>query len=168
VSSDNAVGILGVGTNTAGPNATSPTTALPGNLGNGLLIDEPAKELVFGSNPYSPVATLNDGTTTSELTYTVSNANGSVTTPTPGPSTIVDSGGVYGTILQSALPGNTSSIPDGTTIYVDANGIPVYHYTVDSTNAPTVISSGSQNTGSIPFSQVPIYLDYTNQYLSFD
>ncbi len=50
-SSDGAVGILGVGTSTAGPNTTSPTTALQGNLGQGVLINEPAKELVFGPNP---------------------------------------------------------------------------------------------------------------------
>jgi hypothetical protein len=165
-SSDGAVGILGVGTGTAGPNAVSPTTALPGNLGQGLLIDEPAKQLVFGPNPGTPLATLSGGTTNSQLTYTVTNSNGS--TPTTGPSTIVDSGGVYGTILQSLLPGGTSSVPDGTQIAVSYNGTPLYSYTVDSTNAPTVISSGSQNTGYIPFSQGAIYVDYANNSLVFD
>ena len=60
-SSDGAVGILGVGANTAGPNTTSPLTALPGDLGQGVLIDEPAKELVFGPNPYTPIATVPGG-----------------------------------------------------------------------------------------------------------
>ena len=156
---------MGVGNNTAGPNTTSPTTALQGNLGQGLLIDEPANKLVFGPNPYTPLATVNDGTTTNGLTYTVTNPNGSHSS---GPNTIVDSGGVYGTILQSALPGGTSSVPVGSTITVDANGTQVYTYTVDSTNAPSVISSGSQNTGFEPYSQMPIYLDYTNGSLSFD
>ena len=165
-SSDGAVGILGVGAVTAGPNTTSPTTALQGNLGQGVLINEPQKELVFGPNTGTAVASVTGGNTTSDLTYTVNNSNGTVTSP--GNSTIIDSGGVYGTILQSAVPGGTSSVPDGTTITVDANGHQVYEYTVDSTNAPTVISSGSQNTGSVPFSQVPIYIDYTDNEVVFD
>ena len=83
-------------------------------------------------------------------------------------NTIIDSGGVYGTIVQSALPGGTSSVPVGSKIDVDVNGTPVYSYIVDSTNAPAVISSSSQNTGFEPFSQMPIYIDYTNGSLSFD
>jgi PE family len=165
-SSDGAVGILGVGNNTVGPAATSPITALQGNLGQGVLINEPAKELVFGNNTGIPVATVSGGTTTTGLTYTVSNSTGT-TGPIGGDSTIVDSGGVYGTILQSLVPGGTN-VPNGTVISVDANGIPVYSYTVDSTNAPTVIGSGSQNTGSVPFSKIPIYIDYTNDTLTFD
>ncbi len=166
-SSDGAVGILGVGNNTAGPASVSPTTALQGNLGQGVLINEPAKELVFGPNTSTPVGHVNDGTTTNQLSYTVSNSNGT-TTMVSAPSTIIDSGGVYGTITQSLLPGSTSSVPDGTLIKVYAQGQEVYEYTVNSTNAPTVISSGSQNTGSVPFSKIPIYIDYTNDEVVFD
>jgi hypothetical protein len=162
-SSDGAVGILGVGTGTAGPNAVSPITALPGDLGEGLLIDEPAKELVFGPNPGTVLATAQGGGSTAALTYTITNSSGTNTTTYP---TIVDSGGVYGTILQSALPGGTS-VPDGTMITVSYDNTPLYSYTVEGNN-PSVISSGSQNTGYIPFSQMPIYIDYTNDSLTFD
>ncbi|ORV46963.1 hypothetical protein AWC00_02350 [Mycobacterium conspicuum] len=166
VSSDGAVGILGVGNTTAGPNHYSPTQALPGNLGQGVLVDEPHNQLVFGPNPYTPLATLSDGTTTNGLTYVVSNSNGTVTS-NPNPSTIVDSGGVYGTILQSLIPGGTGSVPNGTTITVYDGGTELYSYVVNG-NAPSVITSGSQNTGYIPFTQRPIYVDYTNHELVFD
>jgi hypothetical protein len=162
-SSDGAVGILGIGTSTGGPNTTSPITALQGNLGQGVLIDEPANELVFGPNPDTPIVSTTGGGSVPDLTYTVTN-NGSTSTTTN--STYVDSGGVYGTILQSALPGG--SLTDGTTIAVSYDGTPLYSYTVNSTNAPSVITSGSQNTGYYPFSQMPIYINYTNDTLSFD
>ncbi len=169
-SSDGAVGILGVGTNTGGPNTSSPLTALPGSLGQGVLINEPAGQLTFGPNPYTPVATVPGGSTTSGLTYVVTNPGATTTVTTPNPSTIVDAGGVYGTILQSELPGQTSSVPNGTEISVYAPGYsnPVYSYVVNSTNAPTVITSGSQNTGYEAFANTPIYLDYTNGTLQFD
>ena len=128
-----------------------------------MLIDEPAHQLVFGPNSKTVLAAVNDGTTSNELTYVVSNSSGSQSS---SPSTIIDSGGVYGTILQSALPGG--SLPDGTEIKVYANGTEVYDYVVDSSNAPTVISSGSQNTGYVPFSQRPIYVDYVNNQVAFD
>jgi hypothetical protein len=167
VSSDGAVGILGVGTGTAGPNPASPTTALQGNLSHGVLIDEPAKELVFGPNPYTPLATVNNGNTTSDLTYIVTNASGTQTSSYV--NTIIDSGGVYGTILQSALPGGTGSAPGSTiTVYANDGATQLYSYSVDSTNAPSVISSGSQNTGYYPFSQMPIYVDYVNDQVAFD
>jgi hypothetical protein len=169
-SSDGAVGILGVGTHTAGPNTTSPLTALPGDLGQGVLINEPAGQLTFGPNPYTPVATVTGGSATTGLTYAVTNPGGTDTVTTPNPSTIVDAGGVYGTILQSELPGQTSSVPNGTEIrvYAPDSSNPVYSYVVNSTNAPTVITSGSQNTGYEAFANTPIYVDYTNGTLQFD
>ncbi len=77
---------------------------------------------------------------------------------------------MYGTILQSLLPGDASSVPNGTVIkrLRPRSVTPIYSYTVDSTNAPTVISSGSQNTGSVPFSQHPIYISYTSKDVDFD
>ena len=110
-SSNGAVGILGVGASTVGPNTTSPTTALQGNLGQGVLINEPQHQLVFGPNTGNVLATTaTGGGSTANLTYTV----GATTTTNP---TIVDSGGVDGTLLQSAVPGG-SSVPDGTEIAV--------------------------------------------------
>ena len=169
LSGDGAVGVLGIGANTAGPNSVSPTTALQGNLGQGVLVDEPAGHLVFGPNSKTAIVTGVSGSgapVTNDLTYTVTNPDGTSVTSTP--TSIVDSGGVYGTILQSSLPGGESSVPDGTVITVDYNGTEVYHYTVEGSNAPTVITSGEANTGYEPFLQRPIYLDYQNNTMSFD
>ena len=88
-----------------------------------MLIDEPAKELVFGPNPGTVLTTTAGGGSTANLTYKV----GTTTSTNP---TIVDSGGVDGTLLQSAVPGG-SSVPDGTEIAVSYNGIPLYSYTVE-------------------------------------
>ena len=165
-SSDGAVGILGVGANTLGPNAISPTTALQGNLGQGVLINEPAKELVFGPNTYTGgggVPTTGGTGSTVNLTYMVTPLTGAPISSTN--PTIVDSGGVYGTLLQSAVPGG-SSVPDGTEITVSYGATPLYHYTVEGNN-PSVIASGSQNTGYEAFSQMPIYVDYTHNDLTF-
>ena len=71
-SSNGAVGILGVGASTVGPNTTSPTTALQGNLGQGVLINEPQHQLVFGPNTGNVLATTaTGGGSTANLTYTV-------------------------------------------------------------------------------------------------
>lgn len=60
-------GVLGVGPNAVGPGPSIPTMALPGDLNQGVLIDAPAGELVFGPNPLpapnvevvgSPITTL--------------------------------------------------------------------------------------------------------------
>ena len=76
-SSNGAVGILGVGALTAGPNTTSPITALPGDLGQGVLINEPQHQLVFGPNTGNVlVTTATGGGSTAQLTYTVTNPTG--------------------------------------------------------------------------------------------
>jgi hypothetical protein len=159
------VGVLGIGANATGPNTISPATALQGNLSQGVLVDEPHNQLVFGPNTGTPVSTVNGGAITTELTYVVTNSNGTVTTTNP--SVIVDSGGVYGTILQSAVPGGTGSVPDGTVISVYDGSTLLYSYTVDGNN-PSVITSGSMNTGYYPFTQLPIYIDYTDNTMSFN
>jgi hypothetical protein len=159
-SSNGAVGVLGVGALTAGPNTTSPTTALQGDLGQGVLINEPQHQLVFGPNTGNVLATTaTGGGSTAQLTYTV----GATTSTNP---TIVDSGGVDGTLLQSAVPGG-SSVPNGTEIKVSYQGTTLYSYTVEG-NSPSVIASGSQNTGYEAFLNRPIYIDYTHDNLVFD
>ena len=70
-----------------------------------------------------------------------------------------------GTLLQSAVPGG-SSVPDGTEIAVSYDATPLYSYTVEG-NSPSVIASGSQNTGYEAFSHLPIYVDYTHNDLIF-
>jgi PE family len=166
MSGNGSVGVLGIGENATGPNTISPATALQGNLSQGVLVDEPASELVFGPNPLAPIATVTGAPITTDLTYTVTNSSGTVTTSNAG--TIVDSGGVYGTILQSALPGGSSSVPNDTTITVSDGSTTLYSYTTNGTNNPSVITSDVMNTGYYPFTQMPIYLDYTNDMLSFD
>ncbi len=165
MSGNGSVGVLGIGSNATGPNSISPATALQGNLSQGALVDEPESKLVFGPNPYTPLATVSGAPITTGLTYTVTLPGESpVTTSNPG--VIVDSGGVYGTILQSAL-GGSGSVPDGTVIAVSDGSIPLYSYTVEGNN-PSVITSDVMNTGYYPFTKMPIYIDYTDNTLSFD
>ncbi len=168
MSGNGSVGVLGIGANATGPNTISPATALQGNLSQGVLVDEPESKLVFGPNPYTPLATVSGAPITTDLTYTVTIPGNPTPVITSNAGTIVDSGGVYGTILQSALPGDSSSVPNNTTIAVSYNGTTLYSYTTDGTNNPSVITSDVMNTGYYPFSQMPIYLDYTNNTLSFD
>ena len=164
-SSDGAVGILGVGTNTAGPNPSSPTHGVARQPRSRCAHRRARQTAGVRAQPGTVLATRERRVRSPDLTYAVTNPGStSITSTNP---TIVDAGGVYGTILQSALPGGTSSVPNGTNIAVSYDGIPLYNYSVNSTNAPTVITSGSQNTGSEPFSQMPIYVDYTNDTLVF-
>ncbi len=167
MSGNGSVGVLGIGANATGPNNISPATALQGNLSQGVLVDEPHNQLVFGPNPDpTPKAIVSGAPITTDLTYVVTSPSNPPVT-TSGAGVIVDSGGVYGTILQSALPGG--SVPDGTTITVSdtATNTVLYSYTVEGNN-PSVISADVMNTGYYPFTQMPIYIDYENNTLSFD
>jgi hypothetical protein len=57
---DGVVGVLGVGPNAGGPGPSVPTQALPGTLGQGVLINESVANpyLEFGPNTGTPIATL--------------------------------------------------------------------------------------------------------------
>ena len=81
----------------------------------------------------------------------------------------------YGTIPSTLESG--SSVPSGTTISVYDNaagtGTPLYTYqTGDLGNSgfdgPTVVSGTSIDSGVEPYLEEPIYIDYTNDMLSFD
>jgi PPE-repeat protein len=144
---DGVVGVLGVGPNAGGPGPSIPTTALPAPYNQGVLIDEPASQLVFEAQPTggttltgSPITTLNVS------------VNGGAQHAV---SSIVDSGGVQGTIPSSlnATPGETI------TVYAP-DGVQLYSYTLDSTYSPTTISSGLMNTGNLVFQQNPVYINY--------
>ncbi|MGB3894991.1 MAG: PecA family PE domain-processing aspartic protease [Mycolicibacter sinensis] len=161
----NVVGVLGVGPNALGPTPDSiPTAALPGDLGQGLLIDQANKEMVFGANP------LTDGTSVAGSPYAQLDLsiNGGTHQAV---SAVVDSGGVYGTMPSSALNGITpesnGGLPDGTTIAVYQHGTNnlLYQYTVHNSNgafnSPTVTSGDTMNTGNFPFAQQPIYISYS-------
>ncbi|SBS74552.1 conserved exported hypothetical protein [uncultured Mycobacterium sp.] len=155
-----ASGVLGIGANAAGPGPVGiPTTALPGDLSQGVFLYQGlflgvAGVMVFGPNPL-PTRTSVSGAPDAYLNVKIN--NGSPTTV----GAIIDSGGVYGTILSSMV-GGASNVPVGTRISVyTADGVLLYSYIVTSQNRPTVISSGLINTGYAPYQHGPVYLDYT-------
>lgn len=155
-----ASGVLGIGANAAGPGPQGlPTTALPGDLSQGVFLYQSlflgiAGVMVFGPNPL-PTRTSVPGAPDAYLNVKINNG-----TPTTV-GAIIDSGGVYGTILSSMI-GGASSVPVGTRISVyTPDGVLLYSYTVTSQNRPTVITSGLINTGYAPYQHGPVYLDYT-------
>jgi len=160
------VGVMGIGPNALGPGPENPTMALPGSLNQGVLINEtdPLNAyLDFGPPPttgFTPVATLSGSPIT---TLQVSVNDG----PLQSVPSIIDSGGVQGTIPSSVL-GNATP---GTTVSVYApsatpGGAPtgLYTYTYyggpqsDSAYYPTMISDGLMNTGAAPFWMYPVYI----------
>jgi hypothetical protein len=163
----NVVGVLGVGPNALGPTPDHiPTADLPGNLGNGVLIDQPNKQLVFGDNPYEG-GTVIAGAPWADLKVQLNDG------PLTNVRGVIDSGGVFGTMPSSALgdvtPTANGTLPDGTTVQVyTSNGQLLYEYTVDSsanpsdvtTHSPTVTSGTSMNTGNWLFGQEPVYVSY--------
>jgi hypothetical protein len=140
---------LGVGPNATGPGPSSPTTALPGNLSQGLLIDEPGNQLTFGPNTGTPFVSLSG----SPITTLYVALNGSPTTQAV--SAIIDSGGVFGTVPSSL------DVPAGTSVqvYSDSGEMhKLYTYMVDSTNTPSASSDGLMNTGYFAFIDNPVYI----------
>jgi len=150
-----ADGILGIGANAVGSHS-SVITALPGQLNQGVLINEPKGYLQFGANPLPGIAISGAPLTTFEVRVN------------DGPfqlvSALVDSGGDYGSIPSSLLgTGQASgSVPAGTTIgvYTDDGATLLYSYTTTATNGPLVVP-GQMNTGSVPFALGPVYISYS-------
>jgi hypothetical protein len=152
VAGDGAVGILGVGPNAEGPEPSSVIAALPGNLSDGVLIDEPDGVLEFGPNPLPARASV-AGSPAASLMVQVNNG------PLEPVAAIIDSGGVYGTIPSSV----TDDLPAGTVIsvYSEDGQTLLYSYTIDGTNTPTVTSDDVFNTGYEAFAQQPVYVSYS-------
>jgi len=160
--------LLGVGASTASPPnfATSAVQQLPGALSQGVLINEPNDQLVFGPNPLTPFASAAGAPSTNDLQISL---NGDY----PGVSTqhaFIDTGGVNGSIPQALAPGYSSGekLAPGTTVSVyvpgpDA-GNPVLVYSeIMGTNGMDVVPNGdSFNTGNYVFSKIPIYFSYTS------
>ncbi len=146
---DGAAGVLGVGPNAGGPGHVVPTSALPAPYNQGLLIDEPTGQLVFGGPPAgAPIATLNGSPITNLL---VQVGNG----PLQNVASIVDSGGVDGT-LPTSLGATT-----GTPIHVYApDGTPLYSFTNNVDYSPVPITSGLMNTGNLIYQNYPVYINY--------
>lgn len=157
---DNDVtGILGIGDNTAGP-TTSPLESY-----GGVLVDVPQHELIVSdTNPGTAIDTLS-GAPTSNLTESI---NGGAPVAV---SDDIDSGGVYGTIPSTLESG--SSVPPNTTITVFDGTKELYSYVTgtdsDGTStSPTVVSGTDIDSGVIPYLEHPIFIDYSNDTLSFD
>ncbi len=149
--SDGAAGVLGVGPNAGGPGPSIPLQALPAPYNTGLLIDQPAHQLVFEAPPGSGITTL----TGSPITNLQVSVGGG---PQQTVASIVDSGGVDGTLPSSlnAAPGEliTVGAPDGTLLYsFTYNGGASPYF-------PTPISSGLMNTGNLIFQEHPVYINY--------
>jgi hypothetical protein len=160
---DNDVtGILGIGDNTAGP-TESPFEATGYT---GVTVDLPQNELIVGdTNPGTAIATVN-GAPISSLYETVTTGG---VTKSATVTDDVDSGGVYGTVPSSLGAAQGSTI----TVYSSNGGTELYSYTVgkDSdgvSELPTSTSGTSIDSGEIPFREEPIYIDYTNDTMSFD
>jgi cytoskeletal protein RodZ len=149
---DGSAGVLGIGPNASGPGPSSVITALPGDLSDGVLIDEPDGVLEFGPNPL-PARTSVTGAPITDLKVKVGNG------PLETVPAIIDSGGVYGTIPSSISHG----VPAGTVIsvYAEDGQTLLYTYITDGTNTPDVTSDDLLNTGYEPFAQQPVYISYS-------
>lgn len=151
-------GVLGIGPNALGPGPSIVTTALPGDLNQGVLINQPEGVMQFGPNPLparisvagAPISTLN-----------VQFDNG----PLVPVTAIVDSGGVYGTVPSSVLgTGQTSGLlPAGThvSVYTSDGQTLLYSYTASGANGPIVTTDTTMNTGNLPFALQPVYISYS-------
>lgn len=147
-------GVLGVGPNAVGPGPSIPTMALPGDLNQGVLIDAPAGELVFGPNP---LPAPNVEVVGSPITTLYVKIDGG--TPIPVPS-IIDSGGVTGTIPSYVIGSGTLPANTNIEVYTSPGGDRLYAFNTNDYR-PTVISSGLMNTGFLPFRFQPVYIDYS-------
>ena len=157
------VAIMGIGPNAGGPGPSSSivTTALPGQLNQGVLINEPQGYLEFGPNPLPPVNSVAGApvpdpylivhVSSSPNSYQISGA-------------YIDSGGVYGEIPSAVLgTGQVSgTVPVGTTISVyNSSDQLLYSYTTTATNSPVVTPTAEMNTGYMPFALGAVYISYS-------
>jgi hypothetical protein len=173
---DDSTGILGIGDAAdAGP-GTSPFESAGYS---GVTVDLPQNELVVGENAGTPIAGANDFTgapTPTTATFTETVTDGSTVIGSGPVSDDVDSGGVFGTIPNTidgtaVAPGDTVSVYDGSTL--------LYSYevtTIDAendTSAPEITAGTAGSTNAIdsgvePYLEEPIYINYTDDTLTFD
>ncbi|MCX6485015.1 MAG: PecA family PE domain-processing aspartic protease [Mycobacterium sp.] len=168
------VGILGVGANTYGPGpgpspgqgctvpsaaCTIPTASMPGELSDGFLLYQGAflgllGVMVLGPDPLATRVSV-PGAPDANVQVSVNDG------PKQDASSIIDTGGVYGT-LPSYLIGGGTSVPSGTkiSVYTADGQTLLYSYTTGLYN-PEVVGDGDlMNTGYIPFQQGPVYINY--------
>ena len=157
------VGILGVGANTYGPGPDGysiPTTSLPGELSDGFLLYQGALlglfgVMVLGPNPL-PTRVSVPGAPDANVQVSVNDG------PKQTAYSIIDSGGVYGT-LPAYLIGGGTSVPSGTkiSVYTADGQTLLYSYTTNGSDSPEVVGDGDlMNTGYTPFQQGPVYINY--------
>ncbi|MGV1006352.1 MAG: PecA family PE domain-processing aspartic protease [Candidatus Nanopelagicales bacterium] len=167
---DGIIGVLGIGVNTfEGPSVTS---VLPGELGYGALEWRFGSwgVMVLGPNPLPVRATVFGAPITTDIQVRI---NGGPLVSAPD-GTYIDSGGVYGTLPPSMVPGMTSeTVPAGTLISVySSNGQKLlYSYTTTAVNGPRIVPGEKYfNTGIEPYQQGPLYISYlsTDGTTSFD
>ena len=94
--------------------------------------------------------------------------------PTVPVSSVIDSGGVYGTVPAGVLGhGHTSGhLPAGAVVSVyssDGHSL-LYQYTTAGSHGPSLIDISNFNTGYIPFSQGPVYVSnsHSDTFSFFD
>lgn len=170
-----ADGVLGVGPGADAPGTEPVTDALPGDLSQGVLVNQPDGYLQFGADQLPAVNTV-AGSPFADLG--IQFGKGSIE-PVSG---VIDSGGVTG-ILPSSIAGSDVNIvgnllggfglvTPGTqiTVYDDVNGIytELYSYTAEGYNDPIIVPDGllriiggGPSTGNTPFSLGPIYISDT-------
>ena len=184
------VSVMGIGLKPGGP-LTSPVTALPGDLSQGVLLNNPAGagELQFGANPLNSYASI-PGTANNTLYVSITPQDGMLSGTTVSGS--IDSGGVQGSVPSSLLATGATNVPVGDTIYVytsdtSGGGTLLYSQTVNmpppssSTNTPpqsnfnsgVVLFSGDggglvDGNGAVAPDGIPIYVSYSLQTTYFD
>ncbi len=156
--------ILGIGVNSGGPaGTTSPVTALPGSLGQGVLIDGPSDVMTFGANPLPSFATVT-GAPVATLSVSIS-SNGSTGPLQQTSGAFIDSGGLFGAVPSNlGAPNDNGYVAPGTGITVYTTGGTLLYSTTTTSGATPILPSnqyGSDfNTGVTPFLDYPIYLSY--------
>jgi hypothetical protein len=166
---------MGVGTSIEDDeDLVSPLTALPGNLGQGFLMNEPMGQLQFGPNPLPPVTSLTGGWYSTTLDVQVGYQGSEAPIQPVVQNSIIDSGGLSGYVPNELLPQSLSNylnsdLPVGTTISVYAPNGQTELYTLTITTAQQ--SAGNEpyatynengfSTGINPFLQGPIYFSYS-------
>jgi PE-PGRS C-terminal aspartyl peptidase-like domain len=162
LSAINADGFLGLGAEPTilGPPGNSVVTALPGDLGEGVLINETGGYLEFGPNPLSVYTSLLGAPLTEGLQVSVG-GGGYATVDVAS----FDSGGTDGTIPADILVGNPAvgqPLSSGTEISVyTSNGDFLYSYETSAAHSPTISSDPTMNTGWAPFQAYPVYFSYS-------
>jgi hypothetical protein len=154
-------GDVRIGPGSSGGPPTSPLTALPGNLSQGVLFNAPLGELEFGPNPLPGYASLSGAPmTTLDVQY-----NNGLLQPTHGGGAAVDPGGGASGLIPSYLepPKVDGNVVPGTTMSVySSDGTLLYMTSIGSASGPSVDTGAVYfNTGPLPFLQYPIYLSYS-------